>query len=153
MSKLNALLFVLAAFVAVTTFTSCDPEDACELVQVPEGCTCTDGEIDCDPCSSVSCPEGFTCNEGTCEGANGEILVNGQIFTADQTNSARDLTRLLKDSLGGNCRTVMIANISPSSNTYEDTHNTLLYANRAKRIKNKVERNVLNVSYHVGKYT
>lgn len=63
------------------------------------------------------------------------------------------LTRLLKDSLGGNCRTVMITNVSPSSATYEDTHNTLLYANRAKRIKNKVERNVVNVNYHVGKYT
>ncbi len=47
----------------------------------------------------------------------------------------------------------MIANISPSSATYEDTHNTLLYANRAKRIKNKLERNVLNVNYHVGKYS
>lgn len=62
------------------------------------------------------------------------------------------LTRLLKDSLGGNCRTVMITNISPSSATYEDTHNTLLYANRAKKIKNKLERNVLNVNYHIGKY-
>ena len=63
------------------------------------------------------------------------------------------LTRLLKDSLGGNCRTVMIANVSPSSATYEDTHNTLLYANRAKKIKNKLERNVVNVNYHVGKYS
>ena len=35
------------------------------------------------------------------------------------------LTRLLKDSIGGNCRTVMISNISPSSITYEDTFNTL----------------------------
>lgn len=48
------------------------------------------------------------------------------------------LTRLLKDSLGGNCRTVMIANISPSSLFYEDTHNTLKYANRAKDIKSTV---------------
>lgn len=45
------------------------------------------------------------------------------------------LTRLLKDSLGGNCRTVMIAAISPSSLTFEDTYNTLKYANRAKEIK------------------
>uniref|UniRef100_A0A672M8K4 Kinesin-like protein n=1 Tax=Sinocyclocheilus grahami TaxID=75366 RepID=A0A672M8K4_SINGR len=45
------------------------------------------------------------------------------------------LTRLLKDSLGGNCRTVMIANVSPFSLSYEDTHNTLKYANRAKEIK------------------
>uniref|UniRef100_A0AAY4BUL4 Kinesin-like protein n=1 Tax=Denticeps clupeoides TaxID=299321 RepID=A0AAY4BUL4_9TELE len=48
------------------------------------------------------------------------------------------LTRLLKDSLGGNCRTVMIANISPSSGSYEDTLNTLKYANRAKEIKTSV---------------
>ena len=45
------------------------------------------------------------------------------------------LTRLLKDSIGGNCRTVMISNISPSSLTYEDTYNTLKYADRAKKIK------------------
>jgi kinesin family protein 18/19 len=47
----------------------------------------------------------------------------------------------------------MIANISPSSATYEETHNTLLYANRAKRIKTTVEKNTLNVNYHVGKYS
>jgi len=63
------------------------------------------------------------------------------------------LTRLLKDSLGGNCRTVMIANIAPSSTNYEDTHNTLKYANRAKNIKTNVQRNVLNVEYHVSQYT
>ena len=48
------------------------------------------------------------------------------------------LTRLLKDSLGGNCRTVMIANISPSGLSFEDTYNTLKYADRAKQIKTKV---------------
>lgn len=37
--------------------------------------------------------------------------------------------------LGGNCATVMIANVSPSSQTYEDTLNTLKYADRAKKIK------------------
>lgn len=62
------------------------------------------------------------------------------------------LTRLLKDSLGGKCRTVMIACISPFYGYYEDTHNTLEYANRAKNIKTKVERNVVNVDYHVSKY-
>ena len=45
------------------------------------------------------------------------------------------LTRLLKDSIGGNCRTVMIAAISPSSLAYEDTYNTLKYADRAKEIR------------------
>lgn len=42
-----------------------------------------------------------------------------------------NMTRILKDSLGGNCRTVMISNISPSSLTYEDTYNTLKYASRS----------------------
>lgn len=63
------------------------------------------------------------------------------------------LTRLLKDSLGGNCRTVMLACISPHPASHEDTHNTLKYANRAKNIKTSVVRNVLSVSYHISKYT
>ena len=62
------------------------------------------------------------------------------------------LTRLLKDSLGGNARTVMIANISPSINTFEDTYNTLKYANRAKNIKTFVTRNVLSAQYHISNY-
>ena len=48
------------------------------------------------------------------------------------------LTRLLKDSLGGNTRTIMIACISPSSLFYDETINTLTYASRALTIKNKV---------------
>ena len=47
----------------------------------------------------------------------------------------------------------MIANISPNSNCYEDTHNTLKYADWAKQIKNKAIKNVHNVKYHVSKYT
>ncbi|XP_077994316.1 kinesin-like protein KIF18A [Glandiceps talaboti] len=62
------------------------------------------------------------------------------------------LTRLLKDSLGGNCRTVMIAAVSPSHLTYEDTYNTLKYANRAKEIKSTLKSNVVNVDFHVSKY-
>uniref|UniRef100_A0A4W4GF68 Kinesin-like protein n=1 Tax=Electrophorus electricus TaxID=8005 RepID=A0A4W4GF68_ELEEL len=62
------------------------------------------------------------------------------------------LTRLLKDSLGGNCRTVMIANVSPSSYSYEDTHNTLKYANRAKEIKSTLKSNVVSLDSHIGQY-
>ncbi|XP_051515879.1 kinesin-like protein KIF3B isoform X2 [Myxocyprinus asiaticus] len=47
------------------------------------------------------------------------------------------LTRLLQDSLGGNARTVMVANIGPASYNLEETLTTLRYANRAKNIKNK----------------
>ncbi|CAL8352082.1 unnamed protein product [Merluccius merluccius] len=62
------------------------------------------------------------------------------------------LTRLLKDSLGGNCRTVMIANVSPSSMMYDDTHNTLKYADRAKQIKSSLKSNVLSLNSHIGQY-
>ncbi|KAM0262778.1 hypothetical protein ACHAQJ_001572 [Trichoderma viride] len=59
------------------------------------------------------------------------------------------LTRLLKFSLGGNCKTVMIVCVSPSSAHYDETQNTLRYANRAKNIQTKVTRNVFNVNRHV----
>ncbi|XP_041930563.1 LOW QUALITY PROTEIN: kinesin-like protein KIF18A [Alosa sapidissima] len=62
------------------------------------------------------------------------------------------LTRLLKDSLGGNCRTVMIANVSPSSTSFEDTHNTLKYANRAKEIKSSLKSNVVSLDSHISQY-
>ncbi|NXL56601.1 KIF19 protein, partial [Chordeiles acutipennis] len=48
------------------------------------------------------------------------------------------LTRLLKDSLGGNSRTVMIAHISPASTSFEESRMTLIYACRAKSIKTQV---------------
>lgn len=63
------------------------------------------------------------------------------------------LTRLLKDSLGGNCKTIMIANIAPTSFCVEDTINTLKYANRAKNIKTYVSKNVNEVSHHIAQYT
>merc|ERR1719206_318516 len=46
------------------------------------------------------------------------------------------LTWLLKDNLGGNSRTVMIATLSPSMDNYEETLSTLRYADRAKKIVN-----------------
>ncbi|CAG7725010.1 unnamed protein product [Allacma fusca] len=47
------------------------------------------------------------------------------------------LTWLLKDSLGGNAKTIMIATISPADVNYGETLSTLRYANRAKNIINK----------------
>eukprot|EP01059_Diplonema_ambulator_P003835 TRINITY_DN13532_c0_g3_i1.p1 TRINITY_DN13532_c0_g3~~TRINITY_DN13532_c0_g3_i1.p1 ORF type:complete len:889 (+),score=315.04 TRINITY_DN13532_c0_g3_i1:126-2792(+) len=46
------------------------------------------------------------------------------------------LTRILEDSLGGNCKTTMIATISPAPESYTESLSTLKYANRAKNIKN-----------------
>ncbi|XP_021119613.1 kinesin-like protein KIF18A isoform X2 [Heterocephalus glaber] len=62
------------------------------------------------------------------------------------------LTRLLKDSLGGNCQTIMIAAVSPSSLSYDDTYNTLKYANRAKDIKSSLKSNVFNLNNHISQY-
>ncbi|XP_078723009.1 kinesin-like protein KIF3B [Lampetra fluviatilis] len=47
------------------------------------------------------------------------------------------LTRLLQDSLGGNARTVMVANVGPASYNYDESLTTLRYANRAKNIRNR----------------
>ncbi len=47
------------------------------------------------------------------------------------------LTLLLKNSLGGNARTIMIAAISPADVNHDETLSTLRYADRAKQIKNK----------------
>uniref|UniRef100_A0A8C6LQP3 Kinesin family member 13B n=1 Tax=Nothobranchius furzeri TaxID=105023 RepID=A0A8C6LQP3_NOTFU len=46
------------------------------------------------------------------------------------------LTWLLKDSLGGNSRTAMVATISPAADNYDETLSTLRYADRAKSIVN-----------------
>ncbi|KAH9577824.1 Kinesin motor domain [Trypanosoma melophagium] len=45
------------------------------------------------------------------------------------------LTEVLRDSFVGNCRTVMIGAVSPSSNNCEHTLNTLRYADRVKELK------------------
>uniref|UniRef100_A0A0K0FHU6 Kinesin-like protein n=1 Tax=Strongyloides venezuelensis TaxID=75913 RepID=A0A0K0FHU6_STRVS len=78
------------------------------------------------------------------EGAaiNKSLLALGNVINSLSSNSKgryvnyRDskLTRLLKDSLDGNCKTCMIANITPCSSYYEETYNTLVYASRALNI-------------------
>ena len=62
------------------------------------------------------------------------------------------LTRLLKDSLGGNTKTVMLACISPSSLAIEETLNTLKYAARAQKIKKEIKRNYQETELHIHEY-
>jgi kinesin family protein 18/19 len=62
------------------------------------------------------------------------------------------LTRILKDSLGGNILTVMIACISPSVLTYEETMNTLNYASRARRIQKKITKNIKEIDNFSSQY-
>ncbi|XP_041359286.1 chromosome-associated kinesin KIF4A-like isoform X2 [Gigantopelta aegis] len=82
--------------------------------------------------------EGININKG--------LLALGNVISAlgDETQKRshipyRDskLTRLLQDSLGGNSDTLMIACVSPADTNLEETLNTLRYADRARKIKNK----------------
>ncbi|KAG1654864.1 Chromosome-associated kinesin KIF4A [Nymphon striatum] len=74
---------------------------------------------------------------------NKGLLALGNVINAlcDKNNHIpyRDskLTRLLQDSLGGNSHTLMIACVSPADYNFEETLNTLRYADRARKIKNK----------------
>ena len=71
----------------------------------------------------------------SCLGNVIKALVDGKSTHVPYRDSK--LTRLLQDSLGGNARTVMVANIGPADYNYEESLTTLRYANRAKDIKNK----------------
>ena len=51
------------------------------------------------------------------------------------------LTFILKNSLGGNSKTLIIANVSPSKLNYQETISTLEFAKRAKMMKNEVQVN------------
>ncbi|CAL9127939.1 unnamed protein product [Musa acuminata var. zebrina] len=79
---------------------------------------------------------------------NKSLLTLGRVITSLAEHSShipysRDskLTRLLRESLGGRAKTCIIATISPSAHSLEETLNTLDYACRAKNIKNKPEAN------------
>jgi len=52
------------------------------------------------------------------------------------------LTHLLKDSVGGNCKTTMIANVWPEANKIEETASTLRFATRMMRVSNEATVNV-----------
>ena len=69
------------------------------------------------------------CIAALAERSSGKASSTKQIPYRDST-----LTLLLKDSLGGNSRTVMIAALSPAAVNYEETLSTLRYADRARHI-------------------
>ncbi|XP_057404758.1 kinesin-like protein KIF27 isoform X2 [Balaenoptera acutorostrata] len=60
------------------------------------------------------------------------------------------ITRLLKDSLGGSAKTVMITCVSPSSSDFDESLNSLKYANRAHNIRNKPTLNFSPESDRMG---
>ena len=55
------------------------------------------------------------------------------------------LTTLLRDSLGGNCKTVMIATISLERSNLDETISTLRFAQRVKQVQNDMTKNEKNL--------
>lgn len=53
------------------------------------------------------------------------------------------LTNFLRDSLGGNCMTVMVANVHVTSNHLEETISTLKFATRMMKVKNEASVNII----------
>ncbi|GAB6033182.1 Kinesin-like protein kif18a [Chamberlinius hualienensis] len=84
---------------------------------------------------------------GNCINALADVKLKGHVPYRDSK-----LTRLLKDSLGGNCKTIMIAAVSPSQLSYEDTYNTLKYADRAQSIKVNAKANIRTTNNTVSHY-
>jgi hypothetical protein len=87
---------------------------------------------------------------------NKDLFVLGKVVSALSERSKRGrtavahvpyrdskLTRLLRDSLGGNCRTVLIACVSPTDMHVEESINTLPYAERSRTIANVVKQNLI----------
>lgn len=88
--------------------------------------------------------EGIDINKGLLVLGNvisalGDLKKKGKSFVPYRDSK---LTRLLKGSLGGNHKTLMIACVSPSSLNMEESLNCLRYANRAKNIQNNAVINV-----------
>lgn len=54
------------------------------------------------------------------------------------------LTNMLRDSIGGNCKTVMIANIWPEAAHLEELRATLLFASRMMKIHNEASVNIIS---------
>ena len=48
------------------------------------------------------------------------------------------MTTILKDSLGGNCKTVMIATVSMNYDNYEETIQTMKFSQRVKCLENEI---------------
>ena len=86
---------------------------------------------------------------GNCINMLSEKQKNGSSFVPYRDSK---LTRLLKDSLGGNAKTVMIACVSPAASCYEESINTLKYAERAKMVKNKLIPNIKEIDHNEMKY-
>jgi kinesin family protein 3/17 len=84
-----------------------------------------------------------------CKNINQSLSALGNVISALTEKKLRmhipyrdsKLTRLLEDSLGGNCKTTMMAMISPAYSSIAESISSLKFANRAKHIKNEAKIN------------
>nr|VDD53069.1 unnamed protein product [Brassica oleracea] len=78
---------------------------------------------------------------------NKSLLTLGRVINALVEHSSHipyrdsELTRLLQDSLGGKTKTCIIATISPSAHSLEETLSTLDYAYRARTLRTNLRQN------------
>lgn len=98
------------------------------------------------PCEDVARPgtsQGGAEQERERRNINQSLLTLGRVIAALREGSSRvpyrdsKLTRLLKDALGGSCKTVIIATVSPALLAVEETISTLTYAEQASGIQNR----------------
>ncbi|KAJ2517386.1 hypothetical protein H4217_003998 [Coemansia sp. RSA 1939] len=74
---------------------------------------------------------------------NRSLFVLGQVVEALNTGASRvpyrdsKMTRILQDSLGGECLGMMIVNVAPGSKFLHDTHNTLSFATKSREVVNR----------------
>lgn len=54
------------------------------------------------------------------------------------------LTRLLQDSIGGNCMTYLVATISPTDDNVEESISTIKFADRASQVVQRIRQNEIN---------
>ncbi len=84
-----------------------------------------------------------------CKKINQSLSALGNVIAALTDQKSRNhipyrdskLTRLLEDSLGGNCKTTMMAMVSPAFDSFSESLSTLKFATRAKKIKNEARIN------------
>ncbi|XP_055000187.1 kinesin-like protein KIF14 [Sorex araneus] len=124
-----------------------------------------------DLAGSERCSTAHTSGDRLKEGVsiNKSLLTLGKVISAlsEQANRKRVfipyresvLTWLLKESLGGNSKTAMIATISPAASNIEETLSTLRYASQARmiisvaKVNEDVNAKLIRGEHHLEAYT
>ncbi|KAK7487890.1 hypothetical protein BaRGS_00020791 [Batillaria attramentaria] len=82
---------------------------------------------------------------------NKSLFVLGEVVDAINNNLPRipyrnsKLTRLLQDSIGGSCHSVMITNVAPEESYYYDTYCTLNFASKSRKVVNSSVTSVTDI--------